>query len=278
MSSSSVNMICSKIHDVVQESGLHFTINQTPFSSYITIRRKFVNPEQAAFNQFNINHEPSCNFSEFKELKQKFENLKTKNVDLEEQLVNSDENLKALEKENLETIGNLHNFIGTLESKVKSMELEKLERGKEIESLENVIKTKDKIIQNMNDGFVTKIGELKLEISSLEGFKNMKMKEENDEIKKERKLQKKERQKTQRIERKAIEDHENEKVEDKTNNNATGKNSPTSPSYTPPGTPPPFCSEPSNLSSPAHLSSTNAEDIITSAERFNIKIRVAKTR
>ena len=31
----------NRIHDAVQRSGLHFVINQTPFSSYITIRRKF---------------------------------------------------------------------------------------------------------------------------------------------------------------------------------------------------------------------------------------------
>ena len=37
------NLACSRIHDVIQSSGLHDIINQTPWSSYITIRRKFVN-------------------------------------------------------------------------------------------------------------------------------------------------------------------------------------------------------------------------------------------
>ena len=41
---SDVNTVCDKIHNLVQMSGLHFVINQTPWSSYITIRRKFVNP------------------------------------------------------------------------------------------------------------------------------------------------------------------------------------------------------------------------------------------
>ena len=38
-----VNLACTRIHDVIQSSGLHYIINQTPWSSYITIRRKFVN-------------------------------------------------------------------------------------------------------------------------------------------------------------------------------------------------------------------------------------------
>ena len=50
------------------------------------------------------------------------------------------------------------------------------------------------------------------------------------------------------------------------------KDSSPSPSYTPPGTPPPFCTEPSNISSPALSSSTSAEDIVKFAERFNIKM------
>ena len=32
----------NKIHEAVQASGLHFVIKRTPFSSYITIRQKFV--------------------------------------------------------------------------------------------------------------------------------------------------------------------------------------------------------------------------------------------
>ena len=41
---SEVNSVLNIIHDVVQKSGLHFVINQTPWSSYITIRKKFTSP------------------------------------------------------------------------------------------------------------------------------------------------------------------------------------------------------------------------------------------
>ena len=34
--------ISNKIHSLIQSSGLHYAINQTPFSSYITIRHKFI--------------------------------------------------------------------------------------------------------------------------------------------------------------------------------------------------------------------------------------------
>ena len=33
---------CNQIHNLIQNSGLHFVINQTPFSSYITIRKKII--------------------------------------------------------------------------------------------------------------------------------------------------------------------------------------------------------------------------------------------
>ena len=42
ISYSDVNKVCDEIHNLVQMSGLHFVINQTPWSSYIPIRRKFV--------------------------------------------------------------------------------------------------------------------------------------------------------------------------------------------------------------------------------------------
>ena len=45
---SQVNKVLSHIHDVIQASGLHFMINQTPWSSYITIRRKFLDQRSAA--------------------------------------------------------------------------------------------------------------------------------------------------------------------------------------------------------------------------------------
>ena len=37
--------ICNQIHNTVEKSGLHYNINQTPFSSYITIKKKLLNPE-----------------------------------------------------------------------------------------------------------------------------------------------------------------------------------------------------------------------------------------
>ena len=39
-----INDVCTSIHNFVQSSGLHYVINQTSWSSYITIRKKFVKP------------------------------------------------------------------------------------------------------------------------------------------------------------------------------------------------------------------------------------------
>ena len=39
---STAGITVNKIHEAVQASGLHFVIKRTPFSSYITIRQKFV--------------------------------------------------------------------------------------------------------------------------------------------------------------------------------------------------------------------------------------------
>ena len=48
----SANLICSKIHDVVRTSGINFSMNQTPYSSYI--RRKFIEGEEPCLRE---NHE-----------------------------------------------------------------------------------------------------------------------------------------------------------------------------------------------------------------------------
>ena len=45
-----VKQVCQEIHNLVEESGLHFCINQTPFSSYITLRKKFIKPEAGVYS------------------------------------------------------------------------------------------------------------------------------------------------------------------------------------------------------------------------------------
>ena len=45
-----VKQVCQEIHNLVEESGLHFSIKQTPFSSYITLRKKLINPGAGVYS------------------------------------------------------------------------------------------------------------------------------------------------------------------------------------------------------------------------------------
>ena len=45
-----MNSVLNSIHDLIQSSGLHFVIQQTPWSSYITLRKKFARPTAHDFN------------------------------------------------------------------------------------------------------------------------------------------------------------------------------------------------------------------------------------
>ena len=71
---SDVNTVCNQIRNIVQTSGLHFIINQTPWFSYITVRRKFLNP--GAYN-VKVNSPPTVIMTD---------SMKEKNEELEHKL------------------------------------------------------------------------------------------------------------------------------------------------------------------------------------------------
>jgi hypothetical protein len=58
MATSYVKTTMTQIHSLIQASGLHFIINSTPFSSYITIRKKVINSEQIPLNEATPMLEP----------------------------------------------------------------------------------------------------------------------------------------------------------------------------------------------------------------------------
>ena len=203
-----VNSICSNIHSFIQDSGLHFVINSTPFSSYITIRKKLVDPDKVVSKESselasNLKH---CNsrHDELTILTAKYEKLRLKNNYLEEALVHVEEEAEGSEIKSKERIANLHSTIDKLETKIKSLEFGLLDRDTEIEALKKETKTKDEILQNINKGFIKKIGDLKVEIGVLEEFKQKKLREEKETLKKEQKLKKKQRQKAKKVEDKVV--------------------------------------------------------------------------
>ena len=115
-----VNAMCNKIHNLVQSSGLHFVISQTPWSSYITIRRKFAGPAPAV--QPNLASLGLVSSEQNEKLKQQI-------IDLENAVVNAQEESNVAEHRAEKVVQNLHSKIDNLENSLASAEfnLEKKE-------------------------------------------------------------------------------------------------------------------------------------------------------
>ena len=64
-----VKEMCDKINNKVLISGLHFIINQTPFSNYITIRKKFSRhpPINLAAPDVKLRNDVTQNLDSFKD-------------------------------------------------------------------------------------------------------------------------------------------------------------------------------------------------------------------
>ena len=75
--------MCNSIQNLIQSSGLHYVISQTPWSSYITLRKKFIdsNHDASAVEVFAESYSESQeNPAEFAEVNRE---LKKKNEALE---------------------------------------------------------------------------------------------------------------------------------------------------------------------------------------------------
>ena len=113
-----VNSVISKIHDVIQTSGLHFLINQTPWSSYITIRKKFVNPNHVdSLDQNDGQSSIDSSVEPYNKLVEEIRQLKLKNELLEHSLVDLEEEAKDGDVRSQEKVENLHALIDKLENK-----------------------------------------------------------------------------------------------------------------------------------------------------------------
>ena len=105
---SNVNMVLSNIRNLVYSSGLHFVINHTPFSSYITIRKKLVIPECEILKSSTI-LEHDHQITDLN--KHRFTN-----ASLKEALVHLEEEMDATLKRNRKTVANLLSRIDHLET------------------------------------------------------------------------------------------------------------------------------------------------------------------
>ena len=185
-----VNSVLNNIHYVVQKSGLHFIINQTPWSSYITIRKKFTNPE--AYD--DISKDIKTVETETLKARNKQTEEKLQQVEMESNKV--EEELKVVRKNYEKTVAHLKSKINILESDLEKAVCQMKNKMTEILVLEKEKKVKDEIIQNLNAGFQKKVADLNSKVKGLESFKRETHKSEKRATKKLRQKAEKEAAKT----------------------------------------------------------------------------------
>ena len=187
MAMSKVNLTCARIHDMIQNSGLHFVINQTPWSSYITIRRKFASNDIAS----DENLETSDVINELKSLKDKNKNLEQKLTDVEIEKVELEEEFIVSNRKYEKTVDQFHSRIAEIENTHEEMMINLNKAESKIVNLEKEKETKNEIIRNINAHFNAKIAELHNKMEELESF-------ERERVRKEKKSLKKQRQRTEK--------------------------------------------------------------------------------
>ena len=196
---SHVNLVLSDIQNIINKSGLHFIINHTPFSCYITLRKKLVNPDKLPDYE---SLKPSAILERQDPQIENLDKLKFRNTSLEEALVQLEEDTDASTKEFKETVATLHSRIDDLQTKNGVLDSELLVRDSNVDTLKKEIKTKDDIIQKLYEDFTLESEKMKLEIVELAKYKQTKIIEEKETLKKERKLIKRKKQKARKEEEK----------------------------------------------------------------------------
>ena len=220
-----VNQVCSSILDNVINSGLDFSIHQTPYSIHFSLRKKFSkNPS----NKIPLNS-PSSNTSQSQEtivdrFRQellftrneyvKLYNLYTAGLEakckLEEEhkevianLASEEQNVanvKAIRKENKSLKEKLENT--SFEHRQIKTDLENIHKDKNVLSV--ALKASKADIKEQRKEFDKKSSELERKVVELSDFKKMKLAEEREEKLKKRKELKKANQKLKKEQEKDI--------------------------------------------------------------------------
>ena len=157
----------NRIHDAVQRSGLHFVINQTPFSSYITIRRKFTSERNQTNSDSDseVKKEPLALKARLIEITSDLKALETKNRHLEENLVIKEEEFKDGKVETEKRLDYVHVFAeklsaeterlkgdkSVLDNVIKNLNNEASKHKNEMSQLCKTLKIKDKEIYNLDN-------------------------------------------------------------------------------------------------------------------------------
>ena len=176
-----VNSVINRIHELVQSSGLHFVIQQTPWSSYITLRRKFASPTSY---DFNMKEEESAVINELVVEKEKQKHLEEKLDQMEVKLVKNKEEFVLVTENYKKTIANLNSKIEVLENTLDKTECDVKSKMAEISMIEKEKKRNYETIKDLDAEFHKEVAELKTNVEDLETFKKETSKTEKRALKK----------------------------------------------------------------------------------------------
>ena len=172
----SANSVCNQVLKILKESNLNYLVNETPYSAYITIRKKFVkNCTEATLADKDLNHE---NLVQENVPQDKLEALLVENNILKDKLIVLESENKNLNIRLEITKGQLSNKNDAFEKAVKELE-KKNEISAEKEAV--VIKLKEvrtqlnnleKVSKGKDDDLVMLEFTLKNRNSEIERYKN----------------------------------------------------------------------------------------------------------
>ena len=141
-----------KIHYVIQESGLHYVINQTPFSSYISIRKKLINPH----SRVTESTVESTSKIELEVLEKKVKIIEDEKGELEELCALKEEEALVGEHDIKNKLSNLHAFADKLsgekekyKEEISQLKEELAETKIKLSKSNKLVKTNEKEIHNL---------------------------------------------------------------------------------------------------------------------------------
>ena len=141
------NSVCNQVLQIIKESNLNFLINETPYSAFVTIRKKFVRSCAEVTLEKEVIHEKSAREDiPNNELEDKFEALVVENNNLKEKLI-------QLESENKTMNIRLEIAKGQLSNKTDAFE----------EAVND-----NKAISEKSAAFIRELKQAKMRLSNLE--------------------------------------------------------------------------------------------------------------
>ena len=228
--SAKISEICDKIHNVIKSSKLDFAIQQTPYSSYVTIRRKVQkNVTLEALFDTNIKNEETVNFN----LKERLKAQEEENKELISQVETLSEELDKREmeinliKRQFEEISKKAKEVEIIKAKIseelRTTETEKVKISAEFKTIqsEKIVIEKEmstskhkhkKEVHDLKKEQASAVEKYEKEIDDLFQFKEKKIKEDKERRKHEKKVKQKNRKMEETIEAKPLESYEHENM------------------------------------------------------------------